>query len=86
MGLIAAELERRHISTVTLQLLKMVAEKVRPPRALFVPFAHGYPLDQPDDPERQHRVIEAALRLLENDSFEPPVLRDYQPEKETVSV
>ena len=86
VSLIAAELERRGISTVTLQLLKMVAEKVRPPRALFVPFAHGFPLAAPDDPARQHRVIEAALALLEDGSLEPPVLLDYHPEKETVSV
>jgi len=64
----------------------MVAEKVRPPRALFVPYAHGYPLAVPDDPQRQHRVIEAALRLLEDSSLEPPALVDYQPEKEAVQV
>lgn len=85
VSLIATELERRGISTVTLQLLRMVAEKVRPPRALFVPFPHGYPLDAPDEPQRQHRVIEAALRLLEDGSLEPPVLLDYRPEEEEVS-
>ncbi len=80
----AAELERRGISTVTLQLLRMVAEKVRPPRALLLPFLHGYPLEAPDDPERQHRVIEAALRLLEDPSLEPPALVEYSPGKEAV--
>lgn len=86
VSLIAAELERRGISTATLQLLKMVAEKVRPPRALFVPFAHGFPLAAPDDPARQHRIIEAALALLEDESLEPPALVDYHFAKETVSV
>lgn len=76
--LIAAELERRDISTVVVQLLRFVPEKVRPPRALFVPFLHGYPLAAPNEPEKQHAVIEAALRLLEDDSLEPPVLVDYQ--------
>ncbi len=85
VSLIAAELERRGISTVTLQFLRMVAEKVRPPRALLVPFFHGYPLDAPDEPQRQHRVIEAALRLLEDGSLEPPALIDYHTEKEKVS-
>jgi len=85
VSLIAAELERRGISTVTLQLLKMVAEKVRPPRALFVPFAHGFPLAAPDDPLRQLRVIEAALALLEDESLQPPTLRDYHPEMEEMS-
>jgi len=78
VSLIAAELERRGIATVTLQLLRGVAEKVRPPRALFVPFKHGYPLDAPNDPVSQHAVIEAALRLLEDPSLTPPALIDYQ--------
>jgi hypothetical protein len=79
--LVAAELEKRGISTVVLQLLREVAEKVRPPRALFVPFRHGYPLDAPGDPARQHGVLEAALKLLENPSATPPWLEDYSPEK-----
>jgi D-proline reductase (dithiol) PrdB len=74
MCLVAAELERQGISTVVVQLLREVAEKVRPPRALFVPFNHGYPLDQPDDPSRQHAVIEAALKLLEDSRLAPPAL------------
>jgi hypothetical protein len=77
--LVAAELEKRGISTVVLQLLREVAEKVRPPRALFVPFRHGYPLDAPGDATRQHRVIEAALKLLEQPSATPPLLEDYSP-------
>lgn len=77
--LVAAELERAGIRTVCLQLLREVAEKVRPPRALFVPFNHGYPLHRPHDPAAQRRVIEAALRLLEEPEAEPPLLRDYEP-------
>ena len=69
---------------MTLQILRMVAEKVRPPRALFVPFAHGFPLDRPDDPPRQTQVIEAALRMLEDTALEPPALVDYHPDKEVV--
>lgn len=76
VSLVAAELERQGISTVTLMLLRRVAEEVRPPRALAVPFPHGYPLDRPEDPDRQHAVIEAALRLLETGE-KPPVLADY---------
>jgi hypothetical protein len=79
VGLIAAELERRGIATVTLQLLRFVTEKVRPPRALVVPFRHGYPIDTPGDGRRQHAVIEAALRLLEDPVLTPPALRDYAP-------
>ena len=75
--LVAAELERHGISTVVIQLLREVAERMRPPRALFVPFKHGYPLDAPNDPRRQHAVIEAALKLLEDLALTPPVLADF---------
>ena len=76
--LVAAELERQGIASVAIQLLREVAERVRPPRALFVPFRHGYPLDTPGDPARQHAVLEAALQLLEDSRLEPPALVDFQ--------
>jgi hypothetical protein len=82
VSLVAAELERQGISTVAIQLLREVAEKVRPPRALFVPFPHGYPLGRPKDPKGQHAVLEAALRLLEDDTLKPPVLIDYIPPRD----
>jgi len=75
--LVAAELERQGIATVVIQLLREVAEHVRPPRALFVPFPHGYPLARPGDPARQHTVLEAALRVLEDGLLKPPVLVDH---------
>ncbi|MBW2486711.1 MAG: hypothetical protein JRE72_04760 [Deltaproteobacteria bacterium] len=78
----AAELERNCISTVTIQLLRMVAEKVRPPRALVVPFRHGYPLAAPDDPAKQHAVIEAALKMLEDTNLQPPAIVDFVPYKD----
>jgi D-proline reductase (dithiol) PrdB len=73
VGLIAAELEQRGITTVCVVLLREVAEKVRPPRALFVPFRHGYPLGLPNDAATQRTVIEAALRIVERDA-DPPIL------------
>ena len=79
MGLIAAALESEGISTVAVQLLREVAEKVRPPRALVVPFRHGYPLDTPDDPAKQHAVIEAALKMLEDQHLKPPAIVEYVP-------
>ena len=75
--LVAAELERHGISTVVIQLLREVANRMHPPRALFVPFKHGYPLDTPNDPPRQHAVIGAALKLLEDPTLTPPVLADF---------
>ena len=73
----AAELERQGIATVAIQLLREVAVRVRPPRALFVPFPHGYPLDAAGEPARQHAVLEAALQLLEDPSLTPPALVDF---------
>ena len=81
VGLIAAELERQGIATVAIQLLREVVERVRPPRALFVPFRHGYPLDTPENPKRQHAVLEVAIQLLEEPSSKLPVLVDFQPVK-----
>ena len=66
----------RGIATVAIQLLRHVAERVRPPRALCVPFRHGYPLDRPGSPDRQHAVIEAALRVLERADATPPLLAE----------
>ncbi len=83
VGLVAAELEHRGIATVALQLLREVAKRVRPPRALFVPFHHGYPLDRPGDPERQHAVLEAALGLLEDATLQPPALAEFRPAPES---
>jgi hypothetical protein len=79
VGLVAGELERRGVATVAIQLLRKVAVRVRPPRALFVPFRHGYPLDAPGEPQRQHAVLEAALRMLEDPALRPPALVDFQP-------
>jgi hypothetical protein len=79
VSLIAGEIEKVGIATVNLVLLRFIAEEVQPPRALFVPFNHGYPLNQPNDPPSQIAVIEAAFQLLEDKSLQPPVLADYQP-------
>src|SRR5262244_904133 len=49
-------------------------EKVKPPRALFVPFPFGHALGRPGDPALQHRVLAAALELLAEPTR--PVLRD----------
>ncbi len=76
VSLIAAELERKGIATVCLILLRFVAERVRPPRALVVPFRHGYPLGAPNDAALQGKVLEAALALLERPG--PPILEEYQ--------
>lgn len=76
VGLIAAEIEKRGIPTVCIALLRSVVEKVGPPRALCVPFPHGYPVGAAGDAEMQRNVIVQALALLENEG-PPPVIVDY---------
>jgi hypothetical protein len=50
---------------------------VRPPRALWVPFWHGYALGSPDDRSHQRAVIEAAFAMLEDASLTAPAVRDF---------
>jgi hypothetical protein len=78
VSLVAAELEQQGISTVVVQLLRLVTEKVRPPRALVVPYRHGYPLGSPNDPDKQRAVITAALNLLTNPGLKPPAIVEYK--------
>lgn len=77
VSLVAAEIERRGIATVTMILLRKVAERVRPPRTLALPFRHGFPLGRPNDAPGQRRVLESALALLASDG-PPPVLVDFR--------
>jgi D-proline reductase (dithiol) PrdB len=76
VSLISAELERRGIATVCIILLREVAERVHPPRALCVPYAHGFPLGAPHDAMKQKQVMRAAFELLALDGPRP-LLRDY---------
>jgi hypothetical protein len=73
VSLIAAEIERRGIATVCVILIREIAERVRPPRALAVPFPLGYPLGH--DAETQRRVVSAALALLEHPGPAPLLAR-----------
>jgi hypothetical protein len=75
VGLIAAEIERCGIATVCIVLLREIAERVRPPRSLFVPFPLGYPLGKPHDPRVQREVILSALALLARNDV--PVLEAW---------
>lgn len=50
--------------TTSVTMLPEVTAKVRPPRALSVPFPLGYPLGAPNDGALQRRVIEQALALV----------------------
>ena len=64
MSVLARVFEAAGLTTVAIALVREHAERVRPPRALWVPFYFGYALGKPDDPEFQHQVIAAALSML----------------------
>ena len=57
--------------------------KMRPPRALWVPFEMGRPFGTPNEIELQQRVLKAALGLL-GKSGPGPILEDYSEESESI--
>ena len=61
-----------------MSLIREHSERMRPPRALWVPFELGRPFGEPGDIEFQKRVIRATLALLEARSG--PVLVDFEEE------
>jgi hypothetical protein len=77
---LARALEAQGIATTSISMVREHTEKVKPPRALFVPFPFGHALGRPNDPELQHRVLRAALDLLGAPAG--PVLRDFPDEAE----
>ena len=75
MGVIARVLEEAGLATTSISLVREHTERVKPPRALFVPFPFGHPLGKPHDADGQRRVLRAALDLLRAERG--PVLADY---------
>ena len=78
--MLARALEAAGIATTSISLVREHTEKIKPPRALFVPFPFGYALGRPEDPALQHRVLRAALDLLAEPAG--PVLRDFPDDAE----
>jgi hypothetical protein len=76
VGLVAAACERVGIATAMIALVRSVAERVRPPRALAVPFDFGAPLGRAGDVDQQLDVLRQLLALFDAPA-PPPVLRDY---------
>jgi hypothetical protein len=72
---IARVLEEAGLATTSISLVREHTERVKPPRALFVPFPFGHPLGKANDAALQHDVIRAALALFQEP--QGPVLVDY---------
>lgn len=73
--MIARVLEASGLPTTSISLVREHTEKLKVPRALFVPFPFGHPFGRPNDPALQHRVLRAALDLFAEPGC--PVLRDF---------
>ena len=78
MGGLGHYLEEEGLATTQISLIREHTERMRPPRALWVPFELGRPLGTPNDAAFQTRVLVAALRLLE--AKEGPILVDFPDE------
>lgn len=77
VGLIQRAIEYSGIATVSISLLREITEKIRSPRALFVPFPLGYPLGEANNVALQTRIMRTALELLSRSDI--PVLQAYTP-------
>ena len=75
VGALGHYLERGGVPTTQISLIREHTERIRPPRALWVPFELGRPFGVPHDAGFQTRVVEAALGLLVG--AEGPVLSDF---------
>ena len=60
---------------MSISLIREQTEAVRPPRALWVPFALGRPLGVAGDPGFQKEVLRASFAMLE--SAVEPTIEDY---------
>jgi hypothetical protein len=59
-------------------MLAKITAKIRPPRALAVPYPLGFPLGEANNPKLQSEILRQLLALLERNDV--PVLEEFQPE------
>lgn len=77
-------LEQAGLATVSISLVREHTERIRPPRAVFVPFPFGMPFGRPGDAEQQHRVLATALETFAAPAG--PVLVDVPDAEDTREV
>lgn len=70
-------LEEQGLSTVLIGLIPQHVARMRPPRALLVPFELGRPFGAPNQPALQSAVLEAALNLLQ-EALSPPFIARFE--------
>lgn len=64
MGLIQREIEKAGIATVGISIVREYAEKVQPPRTVFLRWPFGHPVGEPGNRLQQRAVVLEALRAL----------------------
>ena len=64
VGLAQQIIEARGIPTASITLLPDITRKIRPPRALAVPYPLGFPLGEANNPELQTAILRSLLDLL----------------------
>lgn len=77
VGLAQQVIEERGIPTASITLLADVTRRIRPPRALAVPYPLGFPLGDAGNAELQRSVLRALLELLTRSDV--PVLESFRP-------
>jgi len=75
VGGLSHYLEDEGLATTQISLVREHTERIKPPRALWVPFELGRPLGVPNDSEFQARVLKSAIKLLK--ATRGPVLEDF---------
>ena len=71
VGLVQGEIERAGIVTASITMLPEITRKVRPPRALAVPYPLGFPLGEPGDPTGHRRVLRRLLEMCQDEGQSP---------------
>jgi hypothetical protein len=70
VGLIARTIEAAGIPTICIIGLREIAEKVRPPRSLYLKWPFGHPFGEPGNRLQQRSVLHATFRALSD--IQPP--------------
>jgi hypothetical protein len=63
VGLLAREIERAGLTTVSLALVKEVAQAARAPRMLYLHWPFGHALGEPGKPDQQRTVLHDMLSM-----------------------
>lgn len=78
VGLVQAQLERDGIVTASLSMMPEITRKIRPPRALAVPYPLGFPLGEARAPRLQVQLLTVLLSLCMRSTV--PILEGFDPE------